>query len=197
MEKLITSTSQITTTVTSSATGKNTYAIERTLSNVKGDTAIIVLLYPTVSSTRPFSEDSTLLHLTRHMEEMKLNKIVIINLFSKVCRSRLSTRGIEVDEKNLRNIEKIFSEKKKEHNAKLILAWGTSMSNCKAARETKKKIIELYKTMYPDEIIYNIITSDEKINKVATHPLYLGIRGNNSKWGLGEYFPRNDTTLNE
>lgn len=197
MEKLITSTSQITTTVTSNATGKNTYAIERTLSNVKGDTAIIVLLYPTVSSTRPFSEDSTLLHLTRHMEEMKLNKIVIINLFSKVCRSRLSTRGIEVDEKNLRNIEKIFLEKKKEHNAKLILAWGTSMSNCKAARETKKKIIELYKTMYPDEIIYNIITSDEKINKVATHPLYLGIRGNNSKWGLGEYFPRNDTTLNE
>ena len=52
MEKLITTTSQITTTVTSNTTGKNTYAIERTLSNVKGDTAIIVLLYPTISSTR-------------------------------------------------------------------------------------------------------------------------------------------------
>ena len=57
MEKLITTTSQITTAITSNTTGKNTYAIERTLSNVKGDTAIIVLLYPTISSTRPFSED--------------------------------------------------------------------------------------------------------------------------------------------
>lgn len=180
MEKLITKTSQITTTIISNATGKNTYAIERTLSNIKGDTAIIVLLYPTVSSTRPFSEDSTLLHLTRHMAEMKLNRIVIINLFSYVCRSRLSTRGIKVDDNNLRIIEKIITEKKKEHNAKLILAWGTSMSNCKAARETKKRIIEFYNSSYPDEIIYNFITSDEKINKVATHPLYLGIRGNNS-----------------
>ena len=115
MEKLITKTSQITTTIISNATGKNTYAIERTLSNIKGDTAIIVLLYPTVSSTRPFSEDSTLLHLTRHMAEMKLNRIVIINLFSTVCRSRLSTRGIKVDENNLRIIEKIITEKKKEH----------------------------------------------------------------------------------
>ena len=44
MEKLITTTSQITTTITSNTTGKNTYAIERSLSNVKGDTAIIVLL---------------------------------------------------------------------------------------------------------------------------------------------------------
>ena len=116
MEKLITTTSQITTAITSNTTGKNTYAIERTLSNVKGDTAIIVLLYPTISSTRPFSEDSTLLHLTRHMAEMKLNRIVIINLFSTVCRSRLSTRGIKVDENNLRNIEKIITEKKKEHS---------------------------------------------------------------------------------
>lgn len=71
------------------------------------------------------------------MEEMKLNKIVIINLFSKVCRSRLSTRGIEVDEKNLRNIEKILSEKKKEHNAKLILAWGTSMSKGQYDRRSR------------------------------------------------------------
>ena len=39
MEKLITKTSQITTTIISNATGKNTYAIERTLSNIKGDTA--------------------------------------------------------------------------------------------------------------------------------------------------------------
>lgn len=30
MEKLITTTSQITTTITSNTTGKNTYAIERT-----------------------------------------------------------------------------------------------------------------------------------------------------------------------
>ena len=138
-----------------------------------------------------------MLHLTRHMAEMKLNRILIINLFSSVCRSRLSTRGIKVDENNLRNIEKIITEKKKEHNAKLILAWGTSMSNCKAARETKKRIIEFYNSSYPDEIIYNFITSDDKINKVATHPLYLGIRGNNSKWGLGEYFPKNDITLME
>ncbi len=143
MEKLITTTSQITTTVTSNTTGKNTFAIERTLSNVKGDTAIIVLLYPTISSTRPFSEDSTLLHLTRHMEEMKLNRIVIINLFSKVCRSRLSTRGIKVDENNLRCIEKIITDKKKEHNAKLILAWGTKHAHPQRGAGNKKRIINL------------------------------------------------------
>lgn len=39
MKKLITTTSQITITIISNTTGKNTYAIERTLSNVKGDTA--------------------------------------------------------------------------------------------------------------------------------------------------------------
>ena len=44
MEKLITKTSQITTTIISNATGKNTYAIERTLSNIKGDTATHLIL---------------------------------------------------------------------------------------------------------------------------------------------------------
>ena len=195
MEKLNTSTNQITTTVVSNTAGTNTYEIERTISNPKGETAIIVLLYPTISSKKPFVEDMTLLHLTKHMNEMKLNRLIIVNLFSKVCSSRLSTRGIKVDEDNIRYIEKIFKEKKKEHNAKLILAWGTSMSSCKSAKETKLRIIELYKNLYPDEVIYNIVTSDTKINKVATHPLFLGIRGNNSKWGLSEYFPKNDITL--
>lgn len=83
MEKLITTTNQITTTVTSNTTGKNTYAIERTLSNVKGDTAIIVLLYPTVSSTRPFSEDSTLLHLTRHILVYRVHQDKLLLVLSR------------------------------------------------------------------------------------------------------------------
>ncbi len=93
--------SNIKTTLVTSDDGVYTYSITKTLEDVEGDKAIIVLLYPTRTKENINGNDTTVSHLIAHMRDMNLSEITIINLFSKVVKSKLSAKGLTVDESNM------------------------------------------------------------------------------------------------
>ena len=173
------------TNIIASADGKNTFEVVKSLHNVEGDTGVIILMYPTRNKNNIYSDDSTLNHLVNHMQEMKLNKVRIINLFSEVVNGKLSAKGLTVDKENLSYIESVFADKSFQ-DCKFIIAWGTSMSTSHACQESKKEVLKLFKKYCPKSKAFQIATSNENIDVDFPHPLFLGIRGNRAKWKLEE-----------
>ena len=120
---MMTTVSTIKTELVSSDDGENTYAVTKTLEGVQGDKAVMVLMYPTRNAENIHSDDTTLLHIISHMQDMGLSEITIINLFSKVVKTKLSAKGLEVDEDNMKYIEDEVMSKKDFKDKKFILAY--------------------------------------------------------------------------
>lgn len=99
MERLIEKTIQTTTTLTTSEDGAHTYSFSKRIENIQGKQGIFILLYPTRDVDNCHVEDHTNLHILNHMIELGLNSYTVINLFSRVTKSRLSTRGLTIDKK--------------------------------------------------------------------------------------------------
>ena len=138
--------STLKTTIINSDDGLHNFEIIRTIDGMEGKTAILVTLYPSFSGGNVLKLDSTALHLYNHMEDLGISKVRIINLFSKIVRgTKLSCRGLEVDEKNLDYIEKVMTEKNFSENL-FIIGWGSSLSTSVAANITKDRIIEMLYT---------------------------------------------------
>lgn len=97
---MMTTVSTIKTELVSSDDGEHTYSVTKTLEGVQGDKAVMVLMYPTRNAENIHSDDTTFLHIISHMQDMGLSEITIINLFSKVVKTKLSAKGLEVDEDN-------------------------------------------------------------------------------------------------
>ena len=89
----ITVESVLKTKLSASADGTHTYSITKSLETAVGDSAIVVLLYPTMTGEKINCCDTTITHLVSHMQDMGLKEITIINLFSKVIKAKLSTKG--------------------------------------------------------------------------------------------------------
>lgn len=174
------------TDIITSEDGKNTFEVTKRLKGVEGDIGIIVLLYPTRTRDNIFSEDNTLNYLVSHMQELHLKELKIVNLFSKVVSGKMSSRGLEVDEENMKYIETLMSDKNFK-NTKFIVAWGNSMASSYACKKSKVNVLNMFKNAAPKGVVYQLLSSDVDLrSQTAPHPLYLGIRGNNSKWSLAE-----------
>ena len=177
--------SNIKTTLVTSDDGVYTYSITKTLEDVEGDKAIIVLLYPTRTKENINGNDTTVSHLIAHMQDMNLSEITIINLFSKVVKAKLSAKGLTVDESNMQYIENEIMNQKDFKAKKFILAYGSSMQTCEACEESKKRILELFRKYNTDGTVYQLTTGSMP-NEDCPHPLWLGIRCRFSKWYLTE-----------
>ena len=177
--------SNIKTTLVTSDDGVYTYSITKTLEDVKGDKAIIVLLYPTRTKENINGNDTTVSHLIAHMQDINLSEITIINLFSKVVKSKLSAKGLTIDESNMQYIENEIMKQKDFKAKKFILAYGSSMQTCEACDESKKRILKLFRKYNADGTVYQLATSSMP-NEYCPHPLWLGIRCKFSKWYLTE-----------
>lgn len=94
------------TRIITSETGEETFSYTKELQGVSGKHGIFIMLYPTRDEANFHVEDSTSMHIQNHMKELELNSYTVVNLFSKVTKSRLSTKGLTVDEENLAYIEK-------------------------------------------------------------------------------------------
>ena len=81
--------------------GTRTYFLGKSLESLEGGKGIFVLLYPTRTMENLHVEDSTNVHLLNHMKELGLKEYGIVNLFSTVTQSKLSTRGLALDTENL------------------------------------------------------------------------------------------------
>lgn len=182
---LITVGSTLQTQLCASADGTHTYSITKTLENAVGDSAIVVLLYPTMTGEKINCCDTTITHLVSHMQDMGLKEITIINLFSKVVRAKLSAKGLTVDEENMSYIESEIFSKKDISKKKLVIAWGSSMQTCEACNQSKERIIMMYKKYCPNSMIYQL-SSNGMGDEICPHPLYMGIRCKNANWYLTE-----------
>ena len=166
---------------------KNTFEIIKRLKGVEGDIGIIVMLFPTRNDNNINSDDNTINHLVSHMKDFNFKEIRIINLFSKVVNSRISSRGLQVDEENMKFIEDVILADKDLNKHKFIVAWGNSMESSNVVNESKKKIIEMYLNKLPKGKIEQIVCPQRQIVGGASHPLFLGIRAKTSKWSLMQF----------
>ncbi|MBE6808934.1 MAG: DUF1643 domain-containing protein [Ruminococcaceae bacterium] len=185
--KTVTHNSCIETEIVCSPDNKNTYCITKRLKGVERETGIIVMLFPTRNADNMNADDSTLNHIVAHLGDFGFNEVKIINLFSRVVNSRISSRGLQVDTENMKFIEDVILADKDLDKCKFIVAWGNSMETSKAVNESKKKIIETYFKKLPKGKIYQIVCPERDITDGACHPLFLGIRAKTSKWRLMEF----------
>ena len=189
---------QVETELIASDDGKHTYEVIKRLSGVEGESGYLISLYPTRNETNLFSNDSTLNHIVSHMSELGFNELHLINLFSMVVSTKISSKGLIVDEDNMKYIDKLMKEpdfKKR----KFIVAWGNSMVTSKAVQLSKLNVFNRYKKHCPKNRIYQLTTVGRVLESdVAPHPLYLGIRANNAVWGLKEFkITDSNTTVKE
>lgn len=184
-------TSKLTTTIINSDDGTHNYEVIRTLEDIEGDKAIVLMLYPSFSGQDLFRMDSTAMHMTNHlMKDLQISSVKVINLFSKIVKgSKMSCRDAVVDEENLAYIENIMKQDDFEEYI-FIVAWGNSMTKNKAAITAKQRILEMHTQLHPTAKCYQFTCDGLLIKGNATvHPLYLGVRASHLKWKLKPFSP--------
>lgn len=179
--------STVVTTIISSEDGRNTYEIRKEMIGEDGKEAVVIMLYPGTSYRDILKCDSTSQAIINHCEELGISRLRMVNLFSKVCSSRMSTRNIEIDTDNIAYIEGIM----KEENAKSydwIIAWGSSMSASAVANQSKYQILLKLQKHLPSVKTKQFTVADiDILNEKGVHPLYLGIHYKNQVWELEDY----------
>ncbi len=179
--------STIITTLLSSEDDSHTFEVRKETGGDKAKVAVVLMLYPSISSTTINHCDNTTQSIVDHMEDIGVGTVRIINLFSKVCSARMSTRSIKLDQENLKYIEGVMKEKSSSEFI-WIFAWGSSMSACAVANQTKRIIINLMTKLLPDIKPQQFIVNGlDMKNEKAIHPLFLKIRYGNAEWKLEEY----------
>ena len=187
MQKVIEKENRLITKITASADGSRTYSLTKTVEGLEGGKGIFVLLYPTSTIENLYVEDSTNVHLLNHMKELGLSGYIIVNLFSTVTQSKLSTRGIVLDTDNLNYVrDKIFKALSAPED-KIIIAWGNSHQTSKVVNQAKLEILKMWKEMYGEAELYQLTTDGLGKDNVGVHPLYMGIRYSNAIWRLERY----------
>lgn len=182
----------IITTLFSSEDDSHTYEVRKETDGDKSKVAVVIMLYPSISAASINHCDNTTQSIVDHMEDIGVGTVRIINLFSKVCSARMSTRSIKLDHENLKYIEGIMKEKASSDFI-WIFAWGSSMSSCAVANQTKRSIINLMAKYLPETKPkqFTVEGLDMK-NEKAIHPLFLKIRYGNTAWELEEYIIPNE-----
>ena len=171
----------LTTKIISDESQNHVYEICREF-NTDGAEVILLTLYPTL--TEPNTFDLSSIHLMNHAsdEGLQLKKVHFVFLFSKVVGSKLSTRGLTVDDENMEYLREIIT---KLPEAKIIISFGSSMAKCPAVIESKVELFKMIKELRPKDALWQI--SAEDMDEEAPHILYAGIRFNNQPWSLRHY----------
>lgn len=187
MEKTVQKEIQTTSKIVTSEDGKYTYLYTKELNGMGGKNGIFIMLYPTRNQDNFFGEDSTNVHIQNHMREMGLKSYSVVNLFSKVTATRLSTRGLLVDTDNLEFLENEIFEQVNTEDTEVIIAWGNSHLTSKAVNTAKKRILEIWTKIHPAVALKQIVADGLPKEVSGVHPLYMGIRHSNAKWKLGTF----------
>ena len=179
--------STISSTILCSEDGKHTYMVRKQFPERTGNRALVIQLYPTLTEADIDTTDTTMLHFLNHLDDLQLKEVTFVNLFSKVCKARPSTRDLAIDEDNLAQI-KLLMQEKDFADCKVIVAWGASMEKNIIATEMKRRIIKMYKEAVPNGVLWQLTADDIYLkNDSAVHVLFMGIRHKNSKWKLEKF----------
>ncbi|WP_164516825.1 DUF1643 domain-containing protein [Clostridium transplantifaecale] len=187
MTKLVEKENILKTRVTVSADGKNTYAISKAVEGLDGGKGVLVMLYPTRTVDNFYVEDSTNVHLMNHMKSLGINEYVVVNLFSIVTQSRLSVKGLKLDEENLKYIRDNIFKTIDNSKDKVIIAWGNSHQTSKVVNQAKLEILKMWTELHKTAKLYQMTADGLDKDNIGVHPLYLGIRYANATWKLAPY----------
>lgn len=172
------------TKIVTSEDGKKTFSFSKTFDGVKGKHAIFILLYPTRTEENCHTEDSTNIHLLNHLPELGIISYTVVNLFSTVTQSRLSTRGLVPDKENFDFIRDNIFNKATAKNTITVVAWGNSHLTSHAVNEAKKNLLELWIETNSEIPLYQLTSNGLEKGTIGVHPLHLGIRHSNAVWKL-------------
>ena len=187
MQKLTESETSLKTNIITSPDGNRTYAITKTIENLQGAKGIFVLLYPTRTPENLHVEDSTNVHLLNHLKELGLSSYTIVNLFSTVTKSKLSTRGLLLDKENMDYIRNQVFKNCNISADKVVIAWGNSHQTSKTVNQAKLEVLKMWAEMYQNAEIYQLSANGLDKDNIGVHPLYMGIRFSNAQWKLTAY----------
>lgn len=187
MKKLAEKEILLKTSIKASPDGARTYSLGKSLESLEGGKGIFILLYPTRTMENLHVEDSTNVHLLNHMKELGLKEYVIVNLFSTVTQSKLSTRGLTLDTENLNYIRESIFKELKNPTDKVIVAWGNSHQTSRVVNQAKLEVLKMWEEMYGDGILYQLTANGLGKENMGVHPLYMGIRYTNAIWKLEPY----------
>ena len=150
------------------------YEICRDMSNgeiSEGEEGLLITIFPATNDVHQL--DMSTYHTLVHSKELGIKRWRFLYLFSRVSQTRMSTRSLVVDEENLRYLEFALEKYK---SAKVVIAYGNSMSRCSAAIESKRRLWDAIRRIRGDEVIWQIGIKGKE-NKENLHPLYAGIMG--------------------
>lgn len=187
MQKLTEKENVLRTKVTATADGSRTYSITKSIEGAKGCRGVFILLYPTRTLDNLHVEDSTNVHILNHLQELGLGEYVVVNLFSTVTQSKLSTKGLTLDTDNLNYIKDKVFKGLDENKDKVIVAWGNSHQTSKVVNQAKLEILKIWTETHKEGKLYQLTADGLEKSNTGVHPLYMGIRFSNAKWSLAEY----------
>lgn len=172
--------------VVSSDDNKNTYEIRRKWKEEKKK-ALVIELYPTISSIECYKSDLSTMHLINHSEELGWGEVRIVNLYSRIFESKPSTSELKDDVVNLSYVEEIL-EQENINTYDIVIAWGNSLSTHKTTIKMKIDLLNMLKDKGLQQQVKCIITENlSVVEGYGVHPLYLGLRYAKDKWSLVEY----------
>lgn len=174
--------SNLKTVMRRSEDGSHVYEILRDLGNKGGNDLILITLFPTQSTVTSFS--SSTVHLLNHAndEELNVNRVHFVFLFSRVAKARLSTRGLTVDRENLEYLKAVMRENP---DAKIVIAYGASMQNCPAAIQSKVELFKAILEVRPGEELWQLDAPG--MDEEAPHVLFAGIKYGSMRWRLARF----------
>lgn len=173
---------------------RETYEIHRKWAE-GGKKALVISLYPTISTENCGKMDLSTMHLLNHVNELGWSEMTIVNLYSTVFDKKPTVRQLGENSNNLAYIEEILErEDIKEYD--IVIAWGNSLNTHKGTINLKTDLLSMLHDKGLDDNVKCITTKKlDTCSEYGIHPLYLGLHFTREKWELQSYPLKN--SINE
>lgn len=180
---MVTETFNMNVAVVGADGGMNTYEVHRQWGE-SGRKALVIELYPTITTDKCHSMDISAMHLLNHAPDFGWDNIRIVNLYSKVFAEKPLVKQLETDNENLSYIEALLEDGWIK-DCDIVIAWGNTLLTHKETINAKVDLLSMIKEKCLIKQTKCIVT-DSTIT-YGVHPLYLGLRHAKDIWKLTDY----------
>lgn len=169
--------------------GKSTFEVRRTW-NERGKKAIVIGMYPTISTEKCEMLDVSNMHLLNHANDLGWGELRMMNLYATVIKGKPCVGQLQ--DNSLAYIEEVL-DGKDINTYDIVIAWGNSLMTHK---NTIKAKIDLLAMLLEKGLSAKCITVDSLATKISfgVHPLYLGLHYPREIWKLAN-FPVKETLV--
>jgi len=167
----------ISTEVIGTTDGRYTYEVrKRFIGTDVNKTAVVILLYPTVSLLSPYVCDSSTTYLlNRAVKELGYSDLRIVNIFDKVCKGKPSAKQLTESDENIEYLKQVFMEEK-DKDTDIIVAWGSTLKQNEITKQVKVSVLKLLKVIIAENRIRQFAAGDLDTESLLTpHVLWMGL----------------------